>query len=128
MQRKLFLSLFVSMVLSACVTVPNTTVCTVSGVLSDGSICAETLTGKKSELDIDKFLEFLTPQDERPDPDHPGQTLPKRAGAMCQSKEDWNKMKTALEQACRDLGLRCSYELKHAIANFDGFIHTPELP
>jgi hypothetical protein len=114
MRKLICLSSFV-LALSACVTVPNTTVCTVSGVMADGAICAETLTDKTSELTLTEWIDFLEPQPERPDPVHPGETLPARAGAMCQSSEDWNKMKTALEQACRELGNRCSYQIKTAI-------------
>jgi hypothetical protein len=105
--------------LSACVTgtvtVPNTRACTVAGVISAGAMCAETITGIQSDLSFDEFLDFLEPQEERPDPAHPGQTLPARGGAVCQSASDWGAQKTALEQACRILGRRCPPELVRVI-------------
>lgn len=118
MLRLLFLSLFVS-ALSGCATIPNTTVCTVAGVFSAGAICAETLTPNTSSMTLDEYLAFLEPQAERPDPANPGKTLPPRAGAMCQSADDWNAQKTALEQTCRLLGPRCSYQVKKAIKSLN---------
>lgn len=82
---------------TACVTVPNTTVCTVPGQLSAGMNCAETLSDKTSELNFDQALDFL------------------ESGAICQSAADWGKQKTALELACRQLGNRCTYEVKAAL-------------
>lgn len=115
MRKLSWLVTFASMALSACVSVPNTRTCTAAGSVAQGAICAETLTGRTSEMDLDEFLDFLEPQEERPDPARPGQRLPARAGALCQSSEDWNKMKTALEQACRELGRRCSYEVEQQL-------------
>jgi hypothetical protein len=97
--------------------VPNTNPCTAAGALTNGAICAETITGIKSELSFDQYLEFLEPQEEREDPLNPGQILPKRGGAICQSTSDWGRMKTALEQACRILAKKCSYELRAFIEN-----------
>lgn len=106
-----------SLLISGCVTVvPNTRACTAAGPLSAGMICAETLSDKTSELTFDEAIEFLEAQPERPDPNEPGATLPARAGAICQSADDWNKQKTALEQACRRLGRKCSYEVRSALA------------
>lgn len=96
MQKLLLASLFV-LVLSGCVTVPNTTACTVAGTMSAGAICAETLTDKTSDLTLAQLIEML------------------EAGAIIQSADDWGKNKTALETACRELGSRCSYEVKKAI-------------
>lgn len=106
MQKKLLQSLLVlALLFSGCGTlVPNTRACTAAGSIASGAICAETNTGKTSEMTFDEFLNFLEPQ-----------TNPERAGAICQSTEDWNKLKTALEQACRGLGKRCTYEIKSAI-------------
>jgi hypothetical protein len=91
-----------ALLLNACVSVPNTAVCTVPGLMSDGMICAETNTGKTSEMTLDDTVTFLEPETE-PSP---------RAGAMCMTANDWNRMKTALEQACRMLGNKCTYEGK----------------
>ncbi len=127
MRRKaLFLSLFVFMAFeSACVTVPNVGACSVAGTLSAGAICAETLTDKKWEMTLDEFLDFLEPQPERQDPADVSKILPARAGAICQSADDWNAMKTALEQACRELGSRCSYQVKQAIVSLGGMHFRP---
>lgn len=102
--KKLYLILLglILLVLSGCVTVPNTEVCTVAGVLSAGADCAMTLSSDTRQMTMDEFLEFLLPND-------------KRGGAMCQSVEDWNKQKTALEQACDKLGKACSYDIREAI-------------
>lgn len=66
-------------------------------------------------MTLDEFIEFLEPQPEHTD-DH-GTVIPARAGAVCQSAEDTLKIKTALEQACRQLGSGCSYELKRLITS-----------
>lgn len=119
MRSRIFLILFVSTALSGCVTgsiiIPNTTACTVAGVFSAGGFCAETLTNKVRDLSMNEYLDFLEAQSERPDPDHEGQILPARAGAICQSTDDWNAQKTALEMACRVLGKHCTYELRQTI-------------
>lgn len=102
--------------LSACVTVPNTKACAVKGILSAGAICAETLTGLTSEMTFDEFLTFLEAQPDTSDPNHLGEIRPGHAAAIVQSADDWNKQKTALEQACRELGNSCSYQIKEALA------------
>jgi hypothetical protein len=99
------------MALNGCATIPNTIVCTAAGTLTAGAICAETLTNKTSEMSLDAYITFLEAQEESP-----GQ--PARAGAMCQSSEDWNKQKTVLEQLCRHMGPRCTYEIKQVLTNF----------
>lgn len=119
MRKSLYLSTFVlALSLSSCVTLPNTEVCTVAGLFTAGAICAETLTPKTRDMPFEMLIEYLEPQTERPDPEHPGQTLPARGGAICQTAEDYGKIKTVLEQACRELGSKCSYELK-------GFLNAP---
>lgn len=107
----LFASFF-ALLNSQCATVPNTKACTVAGRLAAGAICDWTISGEQSDLTLDQFIEFLEPEPTRPDPDHPGQALPARAGAVCQSAEDFEKQKVALEQACKKLAGGCSYELK----------------
>jgi hypothetical protein len=92
------------LVLCSCITIPNTKACSVAGVMSAGAICATTITHETSDMTLDEFLDFLEPQESTG-----------KGAAICQSAEDWNKMKTALETACRMLGKRCSYEMKKAI-------------
>lgn len=87
--------------------------------MSAGAICAETQTSRTFDLTLDQLIEMLEPQGERDDPAHPGQKLPARAGAIIQSAEDYNKNKTALESACRELGSHCSYEIRQAIASMN---------
>lgn len=94
----------------ACVQVPNSTDCTVAGQLANGMICAETNTGKTSTLTFDQTIEFLEPQAA-----DPVKKLPARAGAMCTSSADYTARKNALEQACREMGTHCTYEMQKAI-------------
>lgn len=90
--------------------------------MAAGADCTHTLTPQTREMNLDQFIQFLEPQPERPDPDHPGQTLPARGGAMCQSSSDWGAQKTALEKACKELGSRCTYEIKKMIADIEAKI------
>lgn len=115
-------SLFViTSLLSSCVTIPNTTACSVAGRLDAGMLCAETGTPRTSSMDLAQTIYFLEPQ---PSPS-PGMTP--RAGAICQSAEDWNKVKTALEQACRELGSKCSFEVQSAPKTlYTPLVNTPD--
>lgn len=112
------LSLFgLALLCSACnVVVPNVRICHVAGVLDAGSNCAETNTGTTSEMNFDETLDFLEAQPERPDPATPGQMLPARGAAACMSADDFGRLKTSIELACRMLGKRCTYEMRQAIA------------
>lgn len=112
MQRTL--SLFLFTLSSGCVTIPNTRPCTVAGLLSAGAICAETLTGKTSEITFDEVIDMITP---RP----ASEGVPARAGAILLTTDDYNRMKTALDQACRELGTRCKREVKDTIEAMDRF-------
>ena len=104
MRRQRWLSSFAIAALSSgCVTIPNSESCSAAGSLARGAVCAESLTGKTRDMTFEEYLEFLEPNE-------------KRAGAVCQSAEDAGKVKTALEQACRMLGKRCTYEIQQAIA------------
>lgn len=114
MQKKLFLSLFLTaLLLSSCghIQVPNTEFCTVAGTVSAGAICAETITHKTRDMTFDEFLIFLEPTDQR-------------GGALCQSADDYNELKTTLEQACRLLGTRCSYEMKRTIQGMEKMLNV----
>ncbi len=115
-KKKIFLNTFVLILLANCASteVPNTEVCAVAGVLSAGMDCAETLTAKTRSMDLHQAITFLEPQEEITNPD--GTVTPARGAALCQSSEDWGEMKTALEQACKILGPRCTYEMHQAIA------------
>jgi hypothetical protein len=120
MRKLLLLSLF-SIISSGCVhiTVPETEACTVAGDQTAGAFCAKSISGSTRNMNLDEWIEFITPQLERPDPEHAGQVLPARGGAVCQSELDYGRIKTTLEQACRELGNDCSYELKATIKTME---------
>lgn len=116
---------------AGCVTgsvqLPNSTACSLAGVWDAGAFCAETITGIKSTMTLDEYLDFLSPQESKPDPMDPTKTIPARAGAVCQSTFDWGRQKTALEQACRILGRRCPYELHQTIKTMRVLQSAPNL-
>jgi len=136
MQKLICLSLAV-IINSGCasVTLPNTRYCTAAGLLRAGANCGETLTNWTGELTRREYTDFLQPQFARECAPVPGTTVcadnppagsplvkfPERGGAVCESAEDWNKKKTALEQACRILGKRCPAEIKVAVRNMKKF-------
>lgn len=114
MQKKLSLSLF-ALMLASCgqVSIPNTTHCTVAGVLNAGAICVETLNPKSpvQEKTLYEFIEFLEPKDAT-------EIDPARGGAICTSSKDFAKQKTAIEQACALLkkrGGKCLFEIEQTI-------------
>ena len=104
-----------SFLLASCarVPVPNARECVAAGLVTLGADCAETNTGKTSEMSFEEFMEWLEPQ---PATDK----KPARAGAVCRSDEDFTKMKTALEQACALLKNRCTPEMKSEIERQTG--------
>jgi hypothetical protein len=127
---KVFLSSFVLLALNGCVTIPNMRDCSVAGKLSTGMNCADTETPSTYQLDFRETVDFLEPQPERTcvpkfqgmnvcasDQTHGAlAVLPKRSGAIMQSADDYAKRKSALEEACRVLGNRCSPEIQQALA------------
>jgi hypothetical protein len=84
--------------LTSCATVPNARVCAVAGVLQAGADCAYTLSDDLEAMTMDEFLAWLEP-------------APERGPAMCVSAYDWGRIKTALEQACKAAGPKCTYEV-----------------
>ena len=99
MQKKPLLVLWL-IIFNSCISVPNVKLCTVSGNMSGGAICSTSNSHKTSEMTMDEYLDFLEPQES-----------PARGGAICQSAADFNRTKTALEQACRMLGAnKCKFE------------------
>lgn len=84
------------------IAIQNTRVCAVAGIMSAGADCAWTLSDDTEEMTLDEFITFLQPNEQR-------------GSAVCQSAEDWNKNKTALEQACKKLGSFCTYEMRKQI-------------
>lgn len=110
-----FLILCASIIFVSCahIKVPNTEVCAVAGVVAAGADCAETQTKKTRSMNMDMFIEWLEPDEKT-----------QRGAALCQSSDDWNKQKTALETACRKLGVGCTYEMKKVIASVTGNIEN----
>lgn len=87
-----FRILFVSILLSGCgITVPNLRPCAVAGKIEHGGICAETLSDKKTTKSFREMIELLEGRGSE-------------GAAVIFSPEDWGKIKTFVEQACRKLG------------------------
>ena len=76
-----------------------------SGKLSAGADCANTLKPGGRSMTLTEFIEFLEPSPAIGD-------KPEKGPAICQSSDDWNKLKTALEQACALLKDQCTYEMQ----------------
>ncbi len=120
MLKRALLSLLILTALSGCragarITIPGADVCTVAGFINDGAWCVNTLSSKITDLTRDQYFDMLEPKLAVPDPDHPGEVIPGRAGAVSQSAHDWNEQKIALESACRLLGKNCTVELRQAL-------------
>lgn len=96
-------------------TIQDTTACTVNGVISRGATCASTVSSVQTQLTLAEVLDILEARPERPDPQHPGLVLPAHPSGVFESAEDYASDSSELQQACRDLGTRCSYAAKQAI-------------
>lgn len=123
--RLLFLSsLVLALLVSGCktISIPNTEICAVAGVMSAGANCVETLTDNTREMTLDQFLEFLEPQEVVKDATTGKTIRPERGAAICQSAKDWNAMKTALEEACEKLGDACTYDIRESLSKMTGAI------
>lgn len=104
--KNFLLSLVLISTCSCAVVVPNTKVCAVAGVLQAGAVCTETLTGVESEMTFEEFVAWVEPDVT------PGQ---ERGPAVLMSSKDYAEAQTALEQACRVLGARCTPAVKKTI-------------
>lgn len=80
------------------VVLKNLKVVTPKYPIEQGAIVGETVTKKVYEISVEEFLEFLLAKP------------PNKGAASCLSSEDYTEMKTELEQACRELGSKCSIE------------------
>lgn len=67
-----------------------------------GADCAHTLSDQTEEMNFDQFMEFLEPTQ-------------KRGGAICTSAEDFGRLKTAIEQACKKVPGFCTKEDQAAL-------------
>ena len=108
----LSLSLLASALLSSCahITVPDTEVCAVAGLIDAGADCVHTIQSGRRSMSLEQLIVFLEAQPEYVDAD--GVWHPARGAALIMSADDWNKMKTTLEQACEKLGNQCTYEMR----------------
>lgn len=107
---------FSFLLLNSCakVSIKNTKKCVIAGVWRAGLDCATTLTSETSEMDFEAMISWLEPQPEFVDKD--GKKHEAKAGAVCESAEDFTAEKTALEQACSLLKNACTPDIKSAIA------------
>lgn len=94
-----------ALILNGCggeIKIPDIEACAVAGLVAAGADCATTLSNRQRSMDLNGFLEFLEPRENK-------------AAAICTSAVDFNKLKTALQQACEILGSDCKREIKEAI-------------
>ncbi len=101
---------------SCAVTIPNTKVCAVAGVMEAGMDCVDTLDNTETTIapkDIRGFLEAIEEVD-----DPSGNVLQAPRGpAICESMADWGLEHAALEAACQKLGAACTYDIRQQINN-----------
>lgn len=100
--------------------IPNTVSCTPAGRLFDGGMCVEAHTGRKKDLTLEQFIDFLEPKPAHTD--LKGKKVPDRFGAMCMSADDYNKIKTALDKLCTRIA--CTYDVKQIIEEIDKNVQT----
>ena len=123
------MSLLAALLLSGCahITVPNTEVCSVAGLIDAGADCVQTIQNTRRSMDLAELIVFLEAQPEYVDTD--GVYHSARGAAFIMSADDFNKMKTALEQACEKLGNQCTYEMRMTYQNvknnIDSLQRTP---
>lgn len=94
----------------ACVSIPDVEGCTVAGSIEVGANCATSNSGKKRKINAAELVQMIEPVEDRDDPSSHGKTLKGRAGAVIISASEYKRMKDASETACRELGVKCSYE------------------
>jgi hypothetical protein len=86
--------------------------------MSAGADCGTIISGEKESKTFDEFIEWLEPSDERP-------------GAICESAEDFFRLKASLERACQLLKHRCTEEMKANIKmiseNVDNLLNDAKL-
>jgi hypothetical protein len=118
----------------ACITIADGTACSLAGNLpahSDGSFCSHLISATSINLTLNETLDFLNAQPQRfcvpvlgmpicADDQLQGTQvmMSARGAAIFMSDQDWNTMKTELEEACRELGSSCSYATQSMIARF----------
>lgn len=117
---------FAFVLLSGCAhEIPNLRPCSVAGNLADGAECAATLEDGTWALSLHQVIEMLEAQEERECVPVPGMNLcdplgegtvvvlPARAGGLIFAAEDYQAIKTFIEQTCRKM--KCSAEVQQAV-------------
>lgn len=86
--------------------------CTVAGVLSAGADCTTINSKQHTGMTLEGYIEFLEPDMDA-----------KKAGAVCESFDDFMADKKAIETACALLGdARCTLEIKKKIKDIENEI------
>lgn len=80
---------------------PDVKLCSVAGIFAAGMDCAQTGSGKTTEMNAKEMIDFL------------------ESGAICMSAADRKREKTAIEQACYLLKDRCTFEVQEMIKRLD---------
>lgn len=88
--------------INSCVTVQDALFCTVAGEMSAGANCSHLISSDTEKKTFDQFMDFLD-------------ASPSKGSAICISAEDLKVMKTELEQMCRMLKKRCSYQVQKIV-------------
>ena len=110
MKNKLFIVLL-SLTLSSCssVTIPDSKICSVAGLMSAGADCTTYLSHTRTSMTFNEFIDFLEP-------------TPAQGGAVCMTLNDFISTKTAIEQACVLLGSQCTKEIKKKLRSLNSEI------
>ena len=106
--KKLRLSLVIasiSLLVSSCITIPDIEVCMVPFKLENGAICESSNSDHSRQLSPFDLITLIEGSEEIPP-------------AFIISSQDFEKLKTALQQACHKLGDSCSKEIRSFNARF----------
>lgn len=123
MKPKLLLASLPILILTSCVSIKNANICAAAGKLSAGGICSRLTSKETNDLTFNELIDLLEAQSERTCVPVPGfpvcaddqsngvvTKLPARGASMIISSDDFEVLITELQQACRELGNKCSYE------------------
>lgn len=83
-----------------------------AGILSAGAFYADSGDKTTGSLTFDDWIAFL---EAKPGKDGHG-------AALCMSPSDYAKIKTAMQEACQQLGGSCTTDSTPIIANIDGLV------
>jgi len=115
--------------ISGCVTIQEATTCAFFYPMSEGGGCSHLISTATFKLSEAEMIDLLLPQQERTcvpvlglpvcaDDQTQGTlvVLPARGASIIMTSSDWGTFETELEEACRELGSRCSMSLQKAIS------------